>query len=592
MAVVTLAACSGSSSSHSGGSSPTTVAGGSASAAAAHSRVGRLGDDPATTDAGDSAAAAYTPSGPLLADDGFRPAANGFSFENYGDDPANPNAPTHTNLTAADVQQLFGPKVCVNGSGDTCDLSPEAQAWMDSVNGAMAGGHCFGFSVMADLLFQGKLQPSTYGADSVPALKLDGNNPLQSQIALDWAYQTLDAEAAAQITGTPNDILAKLKDALVPNPPETYTIAIFRADGGGGHAVTPYAIEDKGNGIENVLIYDNNWPGVTRAITFDTNANTWHYVAATNPDQASEVYDGDANSKSISLFPSSPGLAVQPCPFCGTATTGSAANSDGGQALHVGSFKRDAPNPDESDEVYLDSSPDDHAHVLITDPQGHKLGYDNGTFVNQIPGADVVKDTSSQSWEEGLEPIYYVPDGVHYDITLDGTGMTEADNEELGVIGPDFELSASDININPGEKDTLGIDPDAEKLTYNASRPETPILELAVSDTAADYTFDVSGESDANSTVTLGLPIDGGVFNIDTGTTEGTTTFDLSMLREDDNGSQEFDHNDMDLNNGDSAQMQFGNWSNGQSIPIVVTHPDGSKETQQIADQDVTDSSD
>ena len=47
--------------------------------------------------------------------------------------------------------------------------------------------------------------------------------------------------------------------------------------------MTPYAVDNKGGGTYQVLIYDNNWPGQTRAITFDTKADTWTYAAASQP---------------------------------------------------------------------------------------------------------------------------------------------------------------------------------------------------------------------------------------------------------------------------------------------------------------------
>ena len=75
-----------------------------------------------------------------------------------------------------------------------------------------------------------------------------------------------------------------------------YTIKIFNADG--GHAITPYAVEDKGDGKFAVLVYDNNYPGITRAVEFDTNANTWSYNAATRPDLPEALYSGDAGHPS------------------------------------------------------------------------------------------------------------------------------------------------------------------------------------------------------------------------------------------------------------------------------------------------------
>src|SRR6516225_5664704 len=83
----------------------------------------------------------------VVADSGFRPAPNGFTFQNYGTTLASGAVPT--NLTPADVEAIFGQKVCADAAIGKCDLIPEAQAWMEQMNQAMADGHCFGFSVAA-----------------------------------------------------------------------------------------------------------------------------------------------------------------------------------------------------------------------------------------------------------------------------------------------------------------------------------------------------------------------------------------------------------------------------------------------------------
>ena len=77
--------------------------------------------DPATQPAGDPSSAAYTPTGPLVADSGFRPATNGFSFENYRPPP--PGAALRPDLTPDNVRKLFGDAVCVNVAGGRCALT-------------------------------------------------------------------------------------------------------------------------------------------------------------------------------------------------------------------------------------------------------------------------------------------------------------------------------------------------------------------------------------------------------------------------------------------------------------------------------------
>jgi hypothetical protein len=114
----------------------------------------------------------------VVADSGFRPGPNGFTFQNYGDVLSNGAVPT--NLVPADVQAIFGNPVCADAAIGKCDLIPQAQAWMAQMNQEMAGGHCFGFSVAADLVWQDKVNTTSYGAATINGLTIDNNANVQS----------------------------------------------------------------------------------------------------------------------------------------------------------------------------------------------------------------------------------------------------------------------------------------------------------------------------------------------------------------------------------------------------------------------------
>src|SRR6266511_2335977 len=69
----------------------------------------------------------YKPTGKIIADNGFRPDPNGFSFENY----PNFEGGIPQNMTRANMYDLFGDIVCIRGQGSSCELTPTAQKWMD-----------------------------------------------------------------------------------------------------------------------------------------------------------------------------------------------------------------------------------------------------------------------------------------------------------------------------------------------------------------------------------------------------------------------------------------------------------------------------
>jgi hypothetical protein len=572
---------------------------------------------------------AYTPTGKIIASDGFNPATDGFDVENYGnllpaasgiDQPVVNTAPAE--LTPQIMQQMFGNAVCADSQ---CDLTPEAQAWMDQQNQGMAGGHCYGFSDAAEQFFAGNANPSSYGASTVPQLNVLGNVSLQSFIAENWAYQDLPSVQKDRIMSDPNTILDDLTKDLVPNPSQLYTLIIFMADGSGGHAVTPFAIEDNGNGQFHILIYDNNFPGVTRAIAVDTTTDTWTYTGGINPSDTTELYQGNAKTQSIGLDPVSPALGVQPWTFgtgttgtgtTGTGTTGTGAGTTGtgtgttgaGQtgagsttgptgtaspsALRAAAngapaFLVDDVTGVDYDDIYLDGGDVEHGHLLITNPDGQQVGYLDGSLVNTIPGAIIENHISDEDWAESSEPDYLVPDGVQYTITLDGSTLRKQDpDEDVGIVAPGYELEVDNINLNPGEKDTLAVSADGSSVSYTASSPQAPDLFYGVSDATDDYIFGVGGDNvPADGTIEFDLPVGGSTFTVSTAGT-GDSTVELTMLLEDEDasGSHTFGHGGIPLDDGDTAALDFGGWSPGQSMSLVITHA-GNSQTQSLDDQ-------
>jgi hypothetical protein len=545
---------------------------------------------------------AYTATGKIVASDGFDPVKNGFDTANYGDllpagtgldYTSSNNAPAE--LTPMTMKQMFGDAVC----GDPeCNLTPEAQAWMNQTNQAMAGGHCYGFSDAALQFFSGKADPATFGATTTPQLDVLHNTELQSFLAENWAYQTLPNVVKDRILADPNTVLNELMKVLTPHPSELYTLIIFMADGNGGHAVTPYAVEDNGNGRYHILIYDNNFPGVVRGIAVDTTTDTWTYTGGINPSDTHEVYKGDAQTKSIGLDPISPALGIQPWTFNGSGASGASGSSGSsgstGSAASTTGLRESAPPflVDYStgtvyDDIYLDGGDLEHGHLLITNPSGQHVGYMNGTLVNTIPGAIIDRSTSNQDWAESREPDYFVPDGVQYTITVDGSSLAQADpTEDVGVVAPGYQAEVDNINLTPGETDTMTISADGSMVSYTSSVQQAPIITYGVSDATSNYDFAVGGDDvPANGQINVHLPSGGSGFTFSTSNT-GSRTNHLSLLldKEDDTGSHTFVHGSIGMADGDTATLNFGGWTDGQSMPLVVVHG-SSTQTIQLSDQ-------
>jgi hypothetical protein len=428
---------------------------------------------------GDSAAEGgaaenYVPEGELVADSGFRPEVDGFAFENYGND-AGPE-----NMTPANMETLFGDQVCLSGTGEDCELIPAAQEWMDNQNEGMAGGHCQGFSVTALRMYNENLDQEDFGADQTAALEIVGNAPLQSSIAEHFTYQFLQPIVEKRVKGAPSEVLDVLTEALNSGD-ELYTLGIYKPDLSGGHAITPFAVEDKGDGQFAILVYDNNFPGVTRAVEVDTNEETWRYEGGTNPDELGQVYEGDAETQTLELDPTTPGEELAPCTFCSGEETAGEGKGEKGSVL---------AEDEQFTEITLSGDPRNHPHLVFTDDDGNRTGVAGGKMLQEIPDVEVVKAYATQNWEGAPEPRYRLPEGADYTISVDGTDLDKKAKTNIDLVGNGLVIEIDDVEIAPGQKDEMAL-PGGYGITYQSNGKEgvAPSLFAGLVEDDAAYNF-------------------------------------------------------------------------------------------------------
>ncbi len=500
--------------------------------------------------------------GEVVYDLGFRPEENGFSFSNYGDDiPA-------TNLTAAELRRMFGDQVCARLDGDECTLTPPAEQWMEQINGSMAGGHCEGMAVLSLMMYTDQVPEADFGASAATELDIN-DEALQREIAYWWTTQTVDPTYSNVIKGTPTEILETVQQMDANG--ETYTIGIYKEDGSGGHAITPFGVQDKGDGLFAILVYDNNYPGETRELLVDTRDNTWLYEASINPQVESELYTGNADTQTLDLTPTSARLGEQQCPFCdgsGTASRGSKL----------------AANAQQHNQIFLDGD----GHLLITDDNGNRLGYVDGKLVNEIP------DARYSLFRMGIgidapEPLYWIPSGLDVTITIDGSTLTEASATDLVMIGPGFSIGVEGISLEPGQVDTVYFMPTDQMVYYETDKDESPNLLVAVEDQgAADYYFEVQGaDMQGGGAISLVLDSKAGdlLINTDKLTNEGT--FDFYMTRITDELEEEFAAEEIALKAGALVYVNYAEWNDANPEGIyfgVDLDGDGNIDDEYVVD--------
>jgi hypothetical protein len=489
----------------------------------------------------------------FVADIGFRPTTNDYSFENFARDYPN-TAPT---LTVTELRRMFGDAaVCVGGGqGSSCKLAPAAAQWMDARNVSMNGGHCEGFAVTALRFYAGVgEQPGQFGAESVHALKLEGNDPLLHHIAYFMATQW--AQEVASITQeyqklTPKEVLAELVKAMQGK--DWMTLGIY-ARQGGGHAITPYAVEDKGDGKYWILIYDNNYPNEERYVEVDTVANTWVYAgAATNPDSRERGWEGDASTFSLDLTPLSVRELQYTCPWCGAQAGG----ADKGQKKSV---------------VFTGDG-----NVTVADKQGRKMVFQAGRLVkNEIPGA-LLGESRSRKDTMSDPPVLtlLLPEHEDFAMTIDGNGLKAGDasasKERLYVFGQGKALAVKDFNVDPGETSVVKLGGEGGKFSFKAGGDEHPKVSMALDPVKGDdMEFELSG-LDFSNDEEMDFSIDettGKLSVKDTGGI-GHDKFNLKVVRETAAGQQVVEKNDLDLGSNGTDTIDYDKLDEGGDLSIA-----------------------
>jgi len=496
---------------------------------------------------------------------GFTPKIDGFSFQNYG------NEAGYVNLTPVEIRRMFGDTACAKIKTDTCVLTPPAQEWMDETNKAMDGGHCDGMATLSSMLYNKRVSIAQFGGSETDALKIDGNQALQREIAYWWATQTTAPGNTSDVTGTPADIINKMLNAT-KGKTETYTVGIFQPDGSQGHSITAYGVKDQGNGVYWLMIYDNNYPNQERYIVVDTTANTWYYTTAADPSASENDYKGTATTKSLTLTPDSARLQPQQCPFC-VATM---------SQIGLAKF---APNAITYNQIMLTDaeSATSNAHLLITDDKGNKLGYDNGQLVNTIPNARYVRLTSSELWKNHIEPEYYVPTGVAFTVRIDGSGLQVSDVASVAMIGPGYDLAAGNIKLQPGESDTMTFSADGKQLSYTPSAAESPDFTVGLTHVGADYSFQITGfEVDKGASVNLNLEYDKGQLALHTTGNVNPSVYALYIDRIDPTIEATFQHDGISIDPGATIYIDYGKWDGKTDLKIEIDQKSDGTITQTL----------
>lgn len=377
------------------------------------------------------------PQGTVIADSGFRPYPHGFPVPNWGtaeDFAANAlifGGATRLSLEQFQKGKAFGPKplnalslrrtlgdgVCrdaksIDPKTGNCELILGAELLAQMVETGALGGHCFGLAAAAAALYNGQLPANQVGASGLGINALNPmGNPATQTITRLFATQFLEPNVLRNgVAGQSPTQLVQTLIRTLPSGTVPFVLTVF--GDASGHAITPYAVLDRGNGLYDIAVYDNNFPLRGLAVTVDTIADTFVYTSATNPGSPTYTWS-TANDSTISLVEIDDLLAQQPCPIC--------RGKDQGTMLAFSSVSQS--NFDLIDIILLDLNgeplaPNLYRTMTTLNPPSEETRSTPVVIVN--PGVDFTvainagKITGSQSFE-----VYALSNGASQYLLLD-----------------------------------------------------------------------------------------------------------------------------------------------------------------------------
>jgi len=494
----------------------------------------------------------------------YDPRREGFGFRNYGRDHDN-----ESDLDAGDLIKLFGPDgVCQSGStAEDCVLYEPAEEWLQQQFKMLANGHCDGLAIISlrfwlGLPFEGRTTPANWQSGAEHVSSLTHTQDISNYVAYIHVMQalseiyTLRREA---IKNKPSGILHMLIDSMKDDAEDRLELLIYlKVDGRltRGHAITPYAIEDMGDGDYRIHVYDSNFPNQGKFVEMNAKEETWRYHTASDPSQTANDYYGDADSHSITVQNlNAREYESYGCPFC----------SDGNEQAKLNHARGKKPKEDK-----VVFTMDGEGEYIITDPTGKRIGYDfaRNNFVNEIPDADVIP--SMGGLDKKVPAQYHLPRlqsaTKPYTITVSGKGINKEVDADMEMTGPGFLVGFEGLLVDPGETMSMTINPNGRELSFTASQDgETPsvFITIATGRKSPSYEFEIGGiKLAAGKTVTLKLDLEKQKLFFQDNDPD-RDPYDVFVTRTNPNGTRDFyEHDNLDLaKKSDNYEMDFSKWT-------------------------------
>lgn len=498
------------------------------------------------------------PRGTVVADSGFRPYPNGFSFLNYGRSlrtnqlvfgtpqpiSQGESAQKAVSLNAATMQRTFGDGVCVAGTGQggtPCRLTESALTVVRLANSWGATGHCYGMASIAAAMFNGQVDPAALGAGAVNSLT-NANALSQRMIARALVAQYFSATATkpSSMAGLVEEMRQGLRPGKAP-----FTLLLYGKPG--GHALTPFAVLDRGSGQYDIAVYDSNFPRQARAIHVDTGANSWNYLGSSDPNQLPLLWDSADPATPARMLVGSvaSSTALQQCPFC--------------RAKPAETLVSFSPVLAQNQAVF--------SGIRLTNTEGQPL---DPILYSLIPSSNPTNGKLVNG------PVLLVQDGTPFGVLVDSSNVSVPQPFAVTVVGNGSTQAIAIDRLRSDVSSGLAIDSRKHSMALTARNLSSIRMTQTLEEQAASYRFIGTQH---RSLTTVGtfmrvLPASSSViFRENHG---NASTWDIKLLRRSKTSTVAFTARDIDVPARAQLVVRYDAWNGSARQPHLYLYTSAS----------------
>jgi ELWxxDGT repeat protein len=410
--------------------------------------------------------------------DSFQVDLDGFSFANFG----------YTGASWEHFKKTFPGTEMELPTGER-RKGPERYFYSHRYWNVGTGGNCAGFTAVSLVRYLGLpetvetdlLEPAHRTISPLYNMPSPGNGPFElgeSDIAdyihlyqarqLSWQYNQWWFDQGHQ-DDTPLEVFQSISQYTQNNEPVAVDIFQLFTDNEGrtgllGHRMTAYRTEEAGT-TGYIYVYDNNYPNDdTRRIEMNLSTGQWSY-----PVSPFETWSSTEHIRYA------PGSVNFPASLPWWYDTDNLLQADGTSGIHL--------------------AVEGDATLLMTDSQGRRLGFENGSLVSEIPGAGYqpVLEYNPDTPEAPPTGEFFIPAGTAYTVAIEPTATG---SYTLTAFADGSSLSLDNIAAAPGTTDMVTLNGGVRDATFAPATDDEycHYVTLEVSEQASrDYTSCVNG---------------------------------------------------------------------------------------------------